>query len=156
MVKNNKSKESKDKTLPIVTHVFGIFSYFLGALLIFLLTKDRLAKKHARNALNWQISLAIYSGIIFLSSLIAVILKNTFSNVFIIFPFSFALSALTIVNIVFCIIAAVKANEGIVWQYPITLDILAKIDEKKIEEGKKEFKKAYKEVKKDLKKEFKK
>ncbi|MBW6442315.1 DUF4870 domain-containing protein [Patescibacteria group bacterium] len=128
--KINKRNKKKDRTLEIVTHIIGIFSYILGALLIFLLTKEKEVKKHAQNALNWQISLFIYSGVTLFLSFISSILEGNFSDFTVIFPFSLILSLLSIFNIAFCIIAAVKANEGIFWEYPLTIDFLKKIKER--------------------------
>lgn len=145
------ARKSQDRTLAIITHVIGIFAYIIGALIIFLLTKDKQVKKHARNALNWQISLAVYATIIFLLSVFSGLIMSFTVNVVIFIPFAFLISALNITNIVFCIIAAVKANEGVVWKYPLSIDFIEKIGEKNIEKGKKEFKEAAKEVKTELK-----
>ncbi len=65
------------------------------------------AKKHFKLALNWQFSLLIYS---FVSVLLMVILIG------IVFLF-----VLGILNMVFCIIATVKASEGKYWKYPMTI-----------------------------------
>lgn len=145
------ARKSQDRTLAIITHVIGIFAYIMGALIIFLLTKDKQVKKHARNALNWQISLAVYAAMIFLLSVFSGLIMSFTVNVVIFIPFAFLISALNITNIVFCIIAAVKANEGVVWKYPLSIDFIEKIGEKNIEKGKKEFKEAAKEVKTELK-----
>lgn len=145
------ARKSQDRTLAIITHVIGIFAYIIGALIIFLLTKDKQVKKHARNALNWQISLAVYAAMIFLLSVFSGLIMSFTVNVVIFIPFAFLISALNITNIVFCIIAAVKANEGVVWKYPLSIDFIEKIGEKNIEKGKKEFKEAAKEVKTELK-----
>jgi|GEM_PF-7038831 len=45
-------KKAEDRTLAIITHVIGIFALIIGAALIFILTKDRSVKKHAKNALD--------------------------------------------------------------------------------------------------------
>ncbi|MBM3228708.1 DUF4870 domain-containing protein [Candidatus Pacearchaeota archaeon] len=155
MAKKNVRK-NEDRTLVILTHLIGIFAYVFGAALIFLLTKDLKVKKHAKNALNWQISLIIYYTLFLIASLISSLLMNTFPKVFIIFPFSLILSILTVLNIVFSIIAAAKANDGKYWKYPLSLNIIEKIDAKEINQAKRELKKTYKEVRKDLENEFKK
>jgi uncharacterized protein len=149
-----KIPRNEDRTLQVLTHVIGIFSYIFGALLVFLLTKDRKVKRHAVNALNWQISVAIFSVILLTASSISSLVINTFPNVIIMFPFALMLSVLTILNIVFSIIAALKANEGQYWKYPLAWDIIGLIDEKEISKGKREIGKAYREVRRDLKKEF--
>ncbi len=147
--------KKEDRTLKIVTHIIGIFAGILGALIIFILTADRSVKRHARNALNWQISLLIYSAVIFILSFLSTFSMSIFPRVHIIFPFSFALSLLTVLNIIFCIVAAVKASEGILWAYPLSINFIAKIGEKNIEKGKQELRKAFKEVRDDIQKEIK-
>lgn len=142
----------KDNTLAIITHVIGIFSNFIGSLIIFILTQDKEIKKHARNALNWQISFGVYSVLLYISSIYISFIIKLIPELKILFPFSFKIALLTIINIIFCIYAALKANENIIWKYPLSINFLKFIGEKNIEKGKKELKKAYKEIKKDLKK----
>jgi uncharacterized protein len=146
----------KDNTLAIITHIIGIFSNFIGSLIIFILTQDKEIKKHARNALNWQISLGIYSVLIYILSVYTSFIINLFPKTKILFPFTFTLSVLTLLNIIFCIVAAVKANENIIWKYPLSINFIKKIGERNIEKGKKELKRAYEKVTKKIKKEFKK
>lgn len=157
MVKKSKKTVAKeqDNTLAIITHAIGIFSSVFGALLVFVLTKDREVKKHAKNALNWQISLIVYLVVLFLLSVVSLFLMRAFSNVYILFPFSFVISVLQILNIVFCIVAAFKASEGEIWKYPLSINFIGMINEKDIEKGKKELKKTYKKVKSEIKKELK-
>lgn len=150
--KEKMSKKEKDNTLAILTHAIGIFAFIFGALLVFLLTKDKEVKKHSRNALNWQISLIIYFVIISLLSIVSSLLIYNFPNVFIIFPFSLVISILQILNLIFCIIAGFKASEGELWRYPLTIDFIEKINEREIEKGKKELRKVYKKVRRDFKK----
>ena len=143
----------QDRTLEIITHVIGIFSSVVGALLIFLLTVDKNVKKHSRNALNWQVSLLIYMVVVLTLSSVFSLITNTFprDGIFVP-PFSYIFTALNIVNIIFCVIAAFKAYEGQLWKYPLSFNFVEKVKEKDIRKGKKEIKKAYKEVKKSFKK----
>ncbi len=98
------------KVLSIITHLLGIVTGFIGALIVYLVTKQEVVKNHAREALNWQISVLIYSLIL-----------GVISTMFI----GEALLGLAgLLNIVFCIVAAVKANSGEVWKYPITIRFL--------------------------------
>lgn len=45
--------------LGAVAHFLGLFSGFLGPLIMLLVVKDEVGKKHVKNALNWQFSLLI-------------------------------------------------------------------------------------------------
>ncbi len=104
-----KSK-SDDRTLAVLTHLLGLFVGLLGPLIVLLVSKSKSSKVHARNALNWQISLSIYCVV-------------SFILLFVLIGF-FLLIALAIANSVFCIIAAVKAGNGETWKYPLSITFL--------------------------------
>ena len=96
-----------NKTLAIINHVLGIFTGFLGPLIILLVSSDKTVKLHAKKALNWQFSVLIY-GI--LSGILVFLLIGI--------PLLIILSVL---NVIFPIIAAIKAGEGKIWDYPISI-----------------------------------
>ncbi len=88
------------------------FGNIIGPLVIWQIKKDQLPglDVHGRNATNWIISSLIYgviSGILIL--------------VVIGIPMLIALMAC---GIAFPIIAAVKANNGEVWKYPLTIEFV--------------------------------
>ena len=145
-ISKKRVEKNEDRTLAIVTHLIGIFAYIFGAIIVFLLTKDKSVKKHARNALNWQISLAIYALMIIVASFLYVLIASFSLEITVVYPFTMIMSLFTILNIAFCIVAAVKANDGEYWKYPLSLNIIEKIDEEKIEKSKKELKKVYKKI----------
>ena len=62
---------------------------------------------HGRNILNWSISLLIYL-------IVCVPLLFIFIGII-------GIAVLLILNLVFVIIAAIKANDGVVWQYPLSI-----------------------------------
>lgn len=99
--------KSNDRVLAILTHVLAIFFGFLAPLIILLVSKSAYVKKHARKALNWQFSRLIYA-------LVSAIL------VFLLVGILF-LIALAVLNLVFCIIAAVKAGNDELWDYPLSI-----------------------------------
>ena len=99
------SKQEQDHTLGVITHILGILAGFIPALIIYLVAKDAYSKEHAKNALNWQISFMIY------------LIISAVLIIFIIGIFTFL--AFYVLNLVFSIIATVKASEGIVWKYPL-------------------------------------
>lgn len=102
--------KQKDTTLAVVTHLLPLIISFVGPLIIYLVTEDEFVKKNAAKALNWQISLLIYFAI-------SVILM-------IIFIGFILLLVLIILSTVFPIIAAVKANEGKIWDYPVSINFI--------------------------------
>ena len=69
--------------------------------------KSEAIDTHGKITVNWLISLLIYSAVCGIL-------------VFIIVGF-FGLILLAILNVVFAIIAAIKANDGQVWYYPLTI-----------------------------------
>ena len=142
------ASKSEDRTLAVITHIIGIFSYVIGALIIFFLTKDRKVKRHAGNALNWQVSLIIYSVLLSVLSLMFAIILSLFTNTFVLAPIPFIASILTILNIVFSLIAAFKANEGRYWKYPLAIDFISLIGNENISKAKREIKKTKKKYKK--------
>lgn len=115
------------KGLNIITHILGIFIGsslvlgFLGPLLIYLLVEDKEVKKHGKNALNWQISLLIYSAITGILWLVSFILSFILVGVPFLIITSTILFVLVTLNFIFSIIAAIKANDGVVWEYPLSI-----------------------------------
>ena len=98
-----------EKLWSTLVHIGGIFFYFLPALIGYLMLKDRgpFVRQHTTTALNFQITIAIASII---GGITAVILIG-----FLI------LAAAAIVNLVFSIIAAVAANKGEYYEYPLAI-----------------------------------
>jgi len=129
---NTTSSIKNENLIPILTHLLGILVGFLGPLVVLLATKDTNAKNHARKALNWQITYILVSivicGIFFIiafGSMFLTMINPIFMVVYILsFVLMLPIMALSIVNIVFCIMAAIKANEGTLWNYPFSLPIL--------------------------------
>ncbi len=97
----------QNNTLPILTHILGLLTGFLGPLILLLASEDKQVKKHAKIVLNWQFTLLIYFAI-------ATVLA------FILIGFLF-FAVLGILNTIFSIIGAVKASEGKIWKYPLSI-----------------------------------
>lgn len=87
-------------------HVLGLLTSVLGPLVLYLATDDPFVKENAANAMNWQIMYVVY---MFVSGLLVFVLIGVF----------FVIAA-AVANLAFCIIAAVRANEGDLWEYPLT------------------------------------
>ena len=96
------------------------FGSVLGPLVVWLIKKNEIpaVDDHGRAALNFQLTVLIAS----LVGVAAVIFFLAFFCLGVLFiPVIFAIS---IAGIVFSIIAAVKASEGTLYQYPWTLTML--------------------------------
>lgn len=100
---------SDEKMWSTLVHVGGILFQFLPALIGYLVLKDRgpFVRAHTANALNFQLTLLIAY---FVGALLSIVLVG----------FLIMLAA-WVLNIVCSIIAAVKANGGWPYEYPMTI-----------------------------------
>lgn len=100
--------------MALAAHLLGIFTWFIGALIIWLINKDDASKAfvtdQAKEALNFQITVTIAMVISII--LMVVIIGGILAPI------------VGIINLVFCIIAAVKANNGEAYRYPFTLRLI--------------------------------
>lgn len=98
----------------MLTHLSGIFLSFVVPLVIWLINKDKPEKgflnDQAQEALNFQITIAIA---FLISSVLTVILIGLL-----------LLPLVWIVNLIFCILAGMKANEGVSYRYPFALRLI--------------------------------
>ncbi|HJU70951.1 MAG TPA: DUF4870 domain-containing protein [Paucimonas sp.] len=104
---------TKDEcNLAMLSHLLGVFTGFIGALIIWLIKKDEVsfAAEEAREALNFQITIAIA---MFAAWMLAFLLIG-----FLIIPVLF------VTNFIFCIIGAVSASKGRPYRYPFTLRLV--------------------------------
>lgn len=103
----------EQRILAVLAHALGIFTSFIGALVILLLADETkpIAKEHAKEALNFQIT---------------VILANFISGILVIVGIGvLGLMAIYILNIVFCIMAAVAASNNQDYRYPVTIRFIS-------------------------------
>lgn len=102
-----------EKLWSTLVHVGGIFFGFLPALIGYLVMKDRgpFVRSHTSTALNFQLTLLVAEVVGWLTSWLII-------GFFIVF-------AVYIVRIVFSIIAAVKANQGQWYTYPLSITFLS-------------------------------
>jgi len=105
--------QAGDKTLAILVHIGSIFFSWLAPLVVYLIKKgsgDEFATANAREALNFQITVAI-------GFVISIILSFVLIGIFLIW-------ILVLANLILCIIAAVNASNGVVYRYPLTLRLV--------------------------------
>ncbi len=104
----------EDRTLALITHLSGIILSFIVPLVIWLTNKDRADKgwlnDQAKEALNFQITVLL--GYV-VSAVLAIILIGGVLGL-----------AIWVANIILCILAAVKANEGVAYRYPFALRLI--------------------------------
>ena len=107
-----------ERTMALVAHLLGILTWVIGALVIWLVNKDASPSKpfvvdQAKEALNFQITIGI-------AYVVAVILTVISFGLLFFLP-----TLVWIANLVFCIIAAIKANNGETYRYPFTLRLVS-------------------------------
>jgi uncharacterized Tic20 family protein len=102
-----------EKLWATLIHIGGILFGFLPALIGFIVLKDRgpFIRAHTATALNFQITLAIAYVV---GSILTVILVGVF-----------ILAAAWILSIVFSIMAAIAANKGEWYTYPLTIKFIS-------------------------------
>lgn len=101
-----------ERNLGMLCHLLGIFTGFLGPLILWLVKKGEstFLDEQGKEALNFQITLML--GYL-LSGLLTMVIIGLL-----------LLPLILIGGIVFCVIAAVKASKGEVYRYPLTLRLL--------------------------------
>lgn len=100
-----------EKAMGLLAHLLGIIGV-IGPLIIWLIKKDSspFVEDQAKESLNFQITVLIVwaaAGVLSFAHL------------------GFIMPLIPIANLVFCIIAAMKANEGIKYRYPFALRLIS-------------------------------
>ncbi len=96
----------------MLCHLLAIVTGFLGPLVIWLIKKDqsKFVDDQGKEALNFQITVLIAMLIAGATTLICIGVV--------------LVPAVGIADLVFCIIAAVEANKGVAYRYPLTLRLI--------------------------------
>lgn len=104
----------EDRTVALIVHLTGIVASFLVPLIIWLVNKDNPAKAwlsdQSKEALNFQITVLIA---LLLSGVLSVVLIGML-----------LLPLVGLANLIFCILAGIKANEGVSYRYPFALRLI--------------------------------
>ncbi|PZE19590.1 DUF4870 domain-containing protein [Paenibacillus xerothermodurans] len=105
-------KTEEEKLLAVLSHVLCFVAPIIAPLVIWLLKKDQswYVGEHAKESLNFQISLAIYC---FISSLLSIILIGFVLII-----------ALSIFGLIVVIVAAVRAYKGEIYRYPLSIRLI--------------------------------
>lgn len=100
---------SDEKTMALLAHVLTIVTWLIAPLIIYLLKKDESAfiTAHAKESLNFQISITIYCIVLFI----------TIVGIFLLW-------LVGILSVILVIVATVKASEGKMYRYPLTIRLI--------------------------------
>lgn len=123
MVKN---LTSDDKTMGMLVHLLGIVIGIISPLIFFLINKDKkgFVYDNARNALNFQITMLIYGAALFVYFIISGVLVLLVVGVFMLILGWIVAIAIGIFALVVTIIGAVRAYNGEVYKYPLTINFI--------------------------------
>lgn len=102
-----------DRNLAMLAHLLGIFSGFVGALVIWLIKKEesRFVAEEAREALNFQLTMALAFVVSWMLTFVLIGLLMV--------------PLLIIANLVFCILGAVAASKGQAYRYPVAIRLVS-------------------------------
>ena len=108
--------QQEDRTMALIAHLSGILTGFIGPLVIWLINKDKADKGwlngQAKEALNFQITVIV-------AMIVAIIITIVSFGLLFFVPMLVGIAAL-----VFCILAAMKANEGVDYRYPFAIRLI--------------------------------
>lgn len=108
----DKTPSNDDKNIATITHIGGTVFSFVPALIVWILKKDEnpYIEDQAKEALNFQITMV-------LAYMLAGVLSWILIGL-IFFP------VIWVLNIVFCIIAAISTSKGETYRYPFALRLI--------------------------------
>jgi uncharacterized Tic20 family protein len=108
----DKTPSNDDKNIATITHIGGTVFSFVPALIVWILKKDEnpYIEDQAKEALNFQITMV-------LAYMLAGVLSWILIGL-IFFP------VIWVLNIVFCIIAAISTSKGETYRYPLCLRLI--------------------------------
>lgn len=104
---------TKDEcNLAMLSHLLGIFTGFIGALIIWLIKKDMpgFVAEQSKEALNFQITIAI--------AMVACLMLKIILIGILLAPLVF------IANFIFSILGAVSASKGNAYRYPVAIRLI--------------------------------
>ena len=105
----NNNPSSDDKNIATITHLGGTVFSFVPGLLVWILKKDDspYLADQAKEALNFQITMLIAQ---FIAGILVWVLIGFF-----------LIPLVWLLNVVFCIIAAISTSKGATYRYPFCL-----------------------------------
>ena len=111
------------KTMGMLCHLLGIFTGFVGPLILWLIKKDTspFVNDQGKEALNWHITLLIVIVPVCIIGMLGMVVLHAFIIGCLLWLF---IAALGIANLVFTIMGTVTANKGIAYRYPFALRLL--------------------------------
>ncbi len=122
----------EDRTMGMLCHLLALggfvfpFGNILGPLIIWLVKKDENAfvADQGKEALNFQITVVLAFLAAVVLFIVGIILTVVVIGVVIMPLAGLLMTAIGIANLVFIIIATIKANDGVYYRYPFALRLI--------------------------------
>lgn len=113
VVEKNITPNSDEKNIATITHLAGTVFSFIPSLIVWLLKKEdsTYIADQAKEALNFQITIA-------LAMFIATYILSWILVGFALIPL------ILLLNVIFCIVAAVATSKGETYRYPLCLRLI--------------------------------
>src|SRR5690349_14294052 len=110
-----------EQTMAMLCYILGIITWFIGPLIIWLIKKDqsKFVDDQGKEVLNWEITLTICWVCLFVLGIVLHIIPILGAILVILLEL-----ALFVCAIVFGIMGAVKANQGIAYRFPFALRLI--------------------------------
>lgn len=104
---------SDERNIALLAHIGTLIGGFIVPLVVWLVKKDEseYVSMHAKESLNWQITLIIYVVVSMILSLVVIGV--------------FLLIAVSIMSLVFTILATVAASSGKEYKYPMCIRLIS-------------------------------
>lgn len=118
---------SEQQTWRVLAHASALIQFvgipsFVGPLVVWLVRReDMVVEPHAREALNFQLSLIIYFAALIVIGIIAAI---TIVGLLLLPIFIILALILVVAEVVFAILAALAASRGELYRYPLNLNLI--------------------------------
>ena len=118
---------SDQQTWRVLAHASALIQFlgipsFVGPLIVWLIRReDPVVEPHAREALNFQLSLLIYFAV---GTVIAIVAAVTIVGILLAILIGIFLTVLVIAEIVFAIVASLAASRNEMYRYPFNLNLI--------------------------------
>lgn len=106
----NENKNRKNTTTAALAHVLGFLTGVIGPAIIYIVSDNEFTKRNAARSITWQIFFTIYL-------ILSIFLSFAFIGILL-------LPLVGIADLVFSVIATIKASDGKEWEYPFTTNLI--------------------------------
>ncbi|SEH15960.1 hypothetical protein SAMN04487967_2337 [Natronorubrum sediminis] len=114
------SSTTLTRSIAAMTHLLALVTWIVGPLIVMWLSRSEYVSEHAKDALNWQLTVGIVGYLA--AALVALTVVTGDST-----PVLWS-SVLAVVvlggNLLFCVVAAITAIRGDHWEYPVAIRVV--------------------------------